>query len=154
MRFSTIASTLATASLASARIVGVATPSTLAPNATFPITLINENYIQAVSEIAAAWGFATPAQAFPYTLGQYGTNSSYLGPKPSTSLENVTLVGTAPGNLESGSNYVFSIAVMTLYGVSHAPVTESWNVTVKIGQEQDDEDVVASRQVGWKQTAS
>lgn len=154
MRFSTIASTLATASLASARIVGVATPSTLTPNATFPITLINENYIQAVSEIAAAWGFATPAQAFPYTLGQSGTSSSYLGPKPSTSLENATLVGTVPGNLESGSEYVFSVAVMTLYGVSHGPVTESWNVTVKIGQEQDDEDIVASRQLGWKQTTA
>ncbi|EAT91564.1 hypothetical protein HBI56_219410 [Parastagonospora nodorum] len=154
MRFSTIASTLATASIASARIVGVATPSTLAPNATFPITLINENYIQAVSEIAAAWGFETPARAFPYTLGQSGTASSYLGPTFSTSLENVTLVGTVPGHLENGSDYVFSVAVMSLYGASHGPITESWNVTVKIGQDQDDEDIVASRQLGWKQTTA
>jgi hypothetical protein len=150
MHFSTLASTLAIFSVTTARIVGVSTPSTLTPNSTFPITLIAENYIQSVSEIAVAWGFAGPSSASAYTLGRF-TNSSYLGPEKSNTLTNVTIEATVPASLEVGKDMVLSVAVFSLYGASGGPITQAWNVTVHVGEGQDQGDVVASRELGWKE---
>lgn len=154
MHFSTIASALATASLATARIVGLSTPATLTPNTTFPITLLSENYIQSVSEIAVAWGFQVPTnanpQGYPYTLGSF-TGSSYLGPNASNTLSNVTIQATVPAALQAGQDMVFGVAVMSLYGASAGPITQGWNVTVHVGEGQDEGEVVSSREVGWKE---
>lgn len=98
MRTSTFLSGLATASFASARLVGLAAPSTLAPSQPFTLTLITENYIQAVADVSVAWGYA-PAPGFPQSLGSF-TNSSYLGPSKSNQLKNVTIETTAPAELE------------------------------------------------------
>lgn len=151
MRFSTVASTLTTFSLASARIVGVSTPSTLTPNSTFTITLLSENYSQSVSEVAVAWGFQVPTNAnpsgYPYTLGRF-TNSSYLGPEKSNTAGNVSIEATVPGSLQIGQDVVFSVAVMSLYGASGGPITQGWNVTVHVGET----DAVSSKEVGWKET--
>jgi hypothetical protein len=81
MRISTLATTLSTLSLTSARIVGIAAPAILTPNTTFTLTLITENYQQAVSDIAVAWGFTLPnagnPTGFPYSLGAF-TGSACL----------------------------------------------------------------------------
>jgi hypothetical protein len=154
MRFSTLASALTTLSLASARIVGLSTPSALTPNSTFTITLLSENYIQSVQEVAVAWGFQVPTsanpQGYPYTLGRY-TNSSYLGPEKSNTQGNVSIEAMVPGALEVGQDVVFSVALMSIYGASGGPITQSWNVTVHVG-EADVANVVSSREVGWKET--
>jgi hypothetical protein len=114
---------------------------------------LTENYIQSVSDVAVAWGFQTPStaypQGYPYTLGSF-TNSSYLGPKQSNTLNNVTVVATVPGSLEVGKYVVFGVAVMSLYGASGGPITQGWNVTVHVGEE-DGEGVVSSKEVGWKE---
>jgi hypothetical protein len=153
MRFSTLAATLLP-TLASARIIGLSTPSILTPSSPFNITLLTENYIQSVSDIAVAWGFQTPTAAYPkgypFTLGSFG-NSSYLGPKNSNTLKNVTIEAVVPEDLVEGQDQVFGVAVMSLYGASGGPLTQGWNVTVKIGGGQESAEVVESREVGWRE---
>jgi hypothetical protein len=159
MRASTLTSTLLTASLASARIIGLSTPASLVPNQPFTITLLTENYIQSVSDVAVAWGYQLPTSAnptgYPYTLGAF-TGSSYLGPDKSNTLSNVTVDATAPEALGGDSwrgDVVFSVAVMSLYGASGTPSTTSWNVTVKVG-ETGVEGEVSSTETGWVENAS
>jgi hypothetical protein len=151
MRFSPALSLLSLP-LASARIIGLAAPSTLTPNTTFSLTLLTENYIQSVADVAVAWGFQTPTAnnptGYPLTLGSF-TNSSYLGPEKSNTLENVTVEATVPAGLEAGKDSVLSVAVMSLYGASGGPITTAWNVTVHIGE--GGEGTVASREVGWRE---
>lgn len=153
MRTSTLLTTLTSSSLASARIIGLAAPATLTPNTSFALTLLTENYIQSVADVAVAWGFQTPTEnnptGFPYTLGSFA-NSAYLGPEKSNTLQNVTIDVTAPATLEKGKDVVLGVAVMSLYGASGGPITQAWNVTVHVGEEASG-DLVASREVGWRE---
>jgi hypothetical protein len=158
MRFSTLAAPLLTSTLASARIIGLSAPSSLTPNGTFTFTLLTENYIQSVADVAVAWGFqrVTPANptGYPYTLGSF-TNSSYLGPTKSNTLTNVTVDAIVPAALGDESwkgDVVFSVAVMSLYGASGGPSTAGWNVTVKVGDGEDG-GVVSSTERGWIENA-
>ncbi|KAJ4309099.1 hypothetical protein N0V94_009083 [Neodidymelliopsis sp. IMI 364377] len=149
MRFSTLATALTTLSAASARIIGIEVPSTLAPNSTFNLTLLTENYIQSVSDISVAWGYAL-APGYPLTLGAF-TQSSYLGPNASNTLENVTVQATVPEDLSSDSwngSLVLNAGVYSLYGASGSPVVTGFNVTVQVGDETSEE-VVRSNSTAW-----
>ena len=143
MRTSTLLSTLATATLASARIVGLAAPRTLAPSQPFTLTLISENYIQSVADISIAWGYS-PAPGFPQTLGAY-TNSSYLGPSKSNQRNNITLETVAPAELDifADKNVTLAASLFSLYGASGSPAVLSFNVTVNVGDETSEELVVS-----------
>jgi hypothetical protein len=160
MRPSIAFTTALLSTAASARIVGLSAPSSLQPNTTFSFDLITENYIQSVSDVAVAWGFQLPTASnptgFPYTLGSF-SNSSYLGANNSNVLGNVSVEAIVPDGLEDAAfmdkDVVFSVAVMSLYGASAGPVTQSWNVTVHIGCETSKENVT-SKGDGWKQSAS
>lgn len=77
MRCQSILSSLALLGAASARIVGITAPSSIAPGSNFTITIITENYIQAVTDLTAAFGLYP--QVYPDTLGNY-LGSTYLGP--------------------------------------------------------------------------
>jgi hypothetical protein len=136
MRFSTVATAMAATSLASARIVGIAAPPTLAPNSTFTLTLVTENYIQTVADVAVAWGFQFPTAAypngFPNTLGSFA-GSAYLGPSKSNTLGNVTVQAVAPvGEAWEGKTAVLSVGLFSLYGASGSTVVGAFNVTVDI----------------------
>ena len=50
-----------------------------------------------------------------------------------------------------GQDQVFGVAVMSLYGASGGPLTQGWNVTVKIGGGQESAGVVESRELGWRE---
>lgn len=142
MRFTSLATTLTTLSAASARIIGIEAPSTLAPNSTFNLTLLTENYIQSVADISVAWGFAL-APGYNLTLGSF-TQSSYLGPDKSNTLENITVQATVPEGLDSDSwngSLVLSAGVYSLYGASGSPVVAGFRVPVKVGSETSEETV-------------
>jgi hypothetical protein len=109
MRLSTILPLIA-ASAASARIIGIAAPSTIAPNSTFSLTLLVENYIQAVADVSVAWGFS-PVPGYPDSLGTLGSGSGYLGPAKSNTRTNVTVAAKTPVSLEVGKQYVLSASV-------------------------------------------
>ena len=132
MRLSTLTTTLATASLATARIIGIQIPSTLSPNASFPLTLLTEGYIQSVADVAVAWGFSA-APGYPYSLGPF-TESAYLGPDKSNTRENITLNANAPAQLQNwmGQDVVLSASLMSLYGASGGPTVTNFNATFKV----------------------
>lgn len=149
MRLASLAAALASLTTSSARIIGIQAPSTLAPNTTFTLTLLTENYIQAVSDISVAWGYSL-APGYPASLGSF-TQSSYLGPDKSNTLENITVEATVPPGLASPSwngSLVLSAGVYSLYGASSGPVVTGFNVSVSVGEETSEE-TVASRGQAW-----
>lgn len=64
--------------LANARITGISVPETIRPGDTINATIISENYIQAVYDVAIAFGYA-PGHGTPESLGLVA-GSIYLGP--------------------------------------------------------------------------
>lgn len=149
MRFASFATALTTLSAASARIIGIEAPSTLAPNSTFNLTLLTENYIQSVADISVAWGYSL-APGYPTTLGAF-TQSSYLGPNKSNTLENITIQATVPAALDSdvyNGSLILSAGVYSLYGASSGPVVTGFNVTVHVGEETSEE-TVKSNGTAW-----
>jgi len=75
---STLVASAALLSLASARIIGIAVPDTIAPGSGFNAIIETENYIQSVYDVAIAFGVA-PGNGFPDSLGTV-MDSFYLGP--------------------------------------------------------------------------
>ncbi|KAF3003183.1 hypothetical protein E8E13_009383 [Curvularia kusanoi] len=150
MRFTTLATSLAAASAASARVVGISAPATLAPNSTFTLTLLTENYIQSVADISVAWGYSL-APGYPTTLGSF-VQSAYLGPNKSNTLQNVTVQATVPAGLANeaykGKELVLNAGVYSLYGASSSATVAGFNVTVEVGEETS-EDVVSSKGTAW-----
>lgn len=139
MRTCTLLTGLSTAALASARLVGIAAPATIAPSQPFELHLLTENYIQSVADVSIAWGFSL-APGYPLTLGSF-TNSSYLGPSLSNQLENVTIDAVAPAGLEqwAGQEVVLAGSLFSLYGASGTPSVTNFNVTVAVGNETSSE---------------
>ncbi|KAL1798920.1 hypothetical protein ACET3X_002957 [Alternaria dauci] len=155
MRFSTLATALTSATLASSRLIGIAAPSTLAPNSTFTLTLLSEGYIQSVADIAVAWGFNV-APGFPGTLGSY-TGSAYLGPEKSNQgQDNVTITATVPAELADedfqGKDILLNAGIYSLYGVSGGTVVTGFNVTVRVGATTGG-DIVQSKGQAWIKNA-
>ncbi|KAL6864279.1 hypothetical protein J3F83DRAFT_716061 [Trichoderma novae-zelandiae] len=116
--------------VASARIVGIAVPETVAPGSTIKATIVTENYIQTVYDVAVAWGFAH-GEGFPQSLGQV-IDSSYLGPNLSNVMGNITQYITIPASAAKGEALV-SASVMSLYGAVYGPTLTNFNVSVTVG---------------------
>jgi hypothetical protein len=153
MRFSTLATALTSATLASSRLIGIAAPSTLAPNSTFTLTLLSEGYIQTVADVAVAWGFSI-APGYPGSLGSF-TDSAYLGPEKSNQgQDNVTIIATVPEGLASdsykGQEILLSAGIYSLYGASGSTTVTGFNVTVKVGEVTGGE-IVQSEEQAWIQ---
>ncbi|KAG9193025.1 hypothetical protein G6011_03060 [Alternaria panax] len=155
MRFSTLATALTSATLASSRLTGIAAPSTLAPNSTFTLTLLSEGYINAVADVAVAWGFDI-APGYPGSLGGF-TGSAYLGPEKSNQgQDNVTITATVPeglaGELYAGMEVLLNAGIYSLYGASGGLTVTGFNVTVKIGEATGGE-IVQSEGQAWIQNS-
>ncbi|KAF2465346.1 secreted protein NIS1 [Lindgomyces ingoldianus] len=135
MRISTLVSTLATIALSSARIIGLAAPSTLKPGDPYAFKLLTENYIQSVYDVSVAWGYS----AAPGHLQSLGSSvgSAYLGSSVSNTLNNITISASAPSDLGSlagdSKKVVLSAAVYSLYGASSMPTIANFNVTINVG---------------------
>ncbi|KAF2196478.1 hypothetical protein GQ43DRAFT_359354, partial [Delitschia confertaspora ATCC 74209] len=122
--------------LISARIASIALPRTLKSNSTTTLHLLTENYIQGVSEISIAIGFA-PSPGYPSSLGRF-ISSAYLGPNKSNTLETILVPVHVPAAEELGTaeDVVGSAALLSLYGAVAAPMVRIFNVTVGIGEEE------------------
>ncbi|KAK3303573.1 uncharacterized protein B0T15DRAFT_279698 [Chaetomium strumarium] len=155
MRFSTLATALTSATLASSRLIGIAAPSTLAPKSTFTLTLLSEGYIQTVADVAVAWGFSL-APGYPGSLGSF-SDSAYLGAEKSNQgQDNVTITATVPeglaGDAYKGQEILLSVGIYSLYGASGGATVTGFNVSVKVGEETGGE-IVQSEGQAWIQNS-
>jgi hypothetical protein len=124
-----LVSTLFLLSSASARIVGVSAPSTVYAYNPFTVSLITENYIQSVYDVAVAFGVA-PGAGYPDSLGNIMA-PEYLGPAKSNTLSPITFTVTLPQGTQNGQ-YTLSASVMSLYGVEYEPVLSPFNTTITV----------------------
>ncbi|KAL6695070.1 hypothetical protein J3F84DRAFT_38231 [Trichoderma pleuroticola] len=124
-----IASLLA---VANARIVGFAVPETIAPGSTVAATVLTENYIQAVYDVAIVFGYAH-GDGWPNSLGSV-LSSSYLGPDESNVTHNITRSITIPAGTPKGDALI-SASLYSLYGAVYGPTITNFNVSVTIGDE-------------------
>jgi hypothetical protein len=133
MRTSTLLTTLSTLALSTARLTGISAPSTISTTTPYTLTLLTENYIQTVADVAVTWGYS-PKPGYAGTIGS-STGSSYLGPSKSNQLNNVEVEVPAPTGLTVGQEYVLGVALFSVYGASGVPTTTLMNVTVTVGEE-------------------
>ncbi|KAK1807357.1 hypothetical protein LTR12_018294 [Friedmanniomyces endolithicus] len=129
MRSTSLLSVLAAATAVSARIGGIAAPESIAAGSDFTITIITENYIQAVLDISAAFGLTT--KVYPDSLGPYLT-SVYLGPTQSNIRTNISVPATVPSSYSVGSTYHLIAAITSLYGAGHSPTTTLFDLAVTV----------------------
>ncbi|KAF2678921.1 hypothetical protein K458DRAFT_271150, partial [Lentithecium fluviatile CBS 122367] len=142
MRTSALLAGLSAVAVSSARLIGISAPSTISTSENFTLTLITENYIQSVADVAVAWGFM-PIPGYYGSLGS-SSGSAYLGPSKSNQLNNVPIEAAAPSALTVGNDYVLGVSLFSLYGASGVPTTTLFNVTVTIGEEMSEETVSSS----------
>ncbi|KAK0876895.1 hypothetical protein LTR87_009244 [Friedmanniomyces endolithicus] len=124
-----VLSVLAAASAVSARIAGIAAPESIAAGSDFSITIITENYIQAVLDLSAAFGLTT--KVYPDSLGPYLT-SVYLGPTQSNIRTNISVPASVPSSYNVGSTYHLIAAITSLYGAGHSPTTTLFDLAVTV----------------------
>ncbi|KAK0817392.1 hypothetical protein LTR75_003131 [Friedmanniomyces endolithicus] len=129
MRSTSLLSVLAAATAVSARIGGIAAPESIAAGSDFTITIITENYIQAVLDISAAFGLTT--KVYPDSLGPYLT-SVYLGPTQSNIRTNISVPASVPSSYNVGSTYHLIAAITSLYGAGHSPTTTLFDLAVTV----------------------
>ncbi|KAG8407597.1 hypothetical protein J3458_020348 [Metarhizium acridum] len=118
--------------LAHARITGISVPETIKPGDTINATIVSENYIQAVYDVAIAFGYA-PGHGTPESLGLVA-GSMYLGPGESNQLHSFTKQFAIPQNAPRGKGLI-TASLMSLYGALHMPTLSNYNVSVTFGDE-------------------
>ena len=74
-----VTSALSLLSVASARIVGIAAPRTVAVDSNVQLIILTENYIQSIQDVAIAFGVQPAKHAVADELGLL-LGSKYLGP--------------------------------------------------------------------------
>ncbi|KAK4494153.1 hypothetical protein PRZ48_014451 [Zasmidium cellare] len=114
-----------------ARIVGFATPETVAPDSTVKLEIIAQNDIQAAQDVAFSFGLSPAANAHPGTLGTL-LSSKFLGPDLSNVVENITHYVHVPATTKKGK-YVLSGAQFSLFGVSTSPTLVNYVANVTVG---------------------
>jgi hypothetical protein len=143
MRFSSISAVAALSLLSSANaiITGITAPSTIAPGQAFTVTLNTADYIQAVYNVAAAFGIAE-GNGYPQSLGTV-IQSDYLGPADSNILTPITFSMSIDPSTPEGPA-VLSAAVFSLYGAVAGPAYDLYNVTVTVGTQRSTTTVTSS----------
>ncbi|KAL9075951.1 MAG: hypothetical protein Q9161_001345 [Pseudevernia consocians] len=116
---------------ASASISGIAVPSTIAPGSSFRVTIITEDFIQSVQDVAIAFGLAPNAAIANSSLGTL-LSSKYLGPDDSNIETNITHIVSIPDGLATGP-IVFTSSLFSLLGADFEPNLQSFSVDVTVG---------------------
>lgn len=119
------------ASTASARIVGIAAPKTVAAGSTVVVDIIAENYIQSIQDVAIAFGIEH-GNAIPGSLGQLLT-SKYLGPDDSNIVGNITAHVQIPATIPKGKAALTAF-LFSLEGAAYEAATETFQLTTIVGK--------------------
>jgi len=148
MRLSTITIALSTfSSLATAIIYGIQAPSSIIAGSPFTITLLTEDYIQSVYDVAVAFGIQPIPLYCPGCLGLFVFASEYLGPPLSNVITpinfNVTVdaeyaqYGTGPSQVHA--------TLYSLMGASLGPVLTTFALNLTVGDTLSSTTVTGSR---------
>ncbi|KAK5989444.1 Necrosis-inducing secreted protein 1 [Cladobotryum mycophilum] len=129
MKF-TLAAFASLLAVAQGRIYGISVPETIRPGDTVDVTIIRQNYIQTVYDVAISIGWA-PGDGYPQSLGRVA-DSFFLGPKESNKVDNLTKKITIPADAPKG-DAIITASLMSLYGAVYGPTLSNYNVTVTFG---------------------
>ncbi|EMD90764.1 hypothetical protein COCC4DRAFT_29978 [Bipolaris maydis ATCC 48331] len=145
MRFSTLATALASISSASAAIYGITAPAVLSPNETFPLTFISNIDQSSALDVAVAYGFS----ALPAYRGALGFNyeTIYLaGPESGYQMgTNYTVNVVAPAAIAGyNGSVVVTASVYQIFGFSGVYRLNSFNVTAEVGDASPNDGVVSN----------
>ncbi|CAE7032341.1 hypothetical protein CFE70_004594 [Pyrenophora teres f. teres 0-1] len=151
MRFTTLATTLAAASQATALLSGLAVPAVIAPGSHFNLTLIAEPRAELHPEVAISYGYS-PSTGYPGALGD-NVKSVFLGPISSNTKHNVTISAKAPSREElipgrpsgpgTDERMYLNIAFFQLSSNKAYPMIKNFNVSILFGEKTSD-NLVAS----------
>ncbi|KAK1908937.1 hypothetical protein P3342_006818 [Pyrenophora teres f. teres] len=143
MRFTTLATTLAAASQATALLSGLAVPAVIAPGSHFNLTLIAEPRAEL---------HPSPSTGYPGALGD-NVKSVFLGPISSNTKHNVTISAKAPSREElipgrpsgpgTDERMYLNIAFFQLSSNKAYPMIKNFNVSILFGEKTSD-NLVAS----------
>ena len=113
-----------------AEIVGIEAPSTIAPGVPFTVTLVTEDFIQSIYDVAVAFGIA-PSPGVPESLGAVFA-SEYLGPALSNVVTPIDFTVQIDSSTPTGS-YLLSASLFSLLGEDAEPSLSTFSVTVAVG---------------------
>ncbi|KAK5719347.1 hypothetical protein LTR15_007870 [Elasticomyces elasticus] len=131
MRGTTVYFFAAAVATASARIAGIAAPSSIVAGSDFTITIITENYIQSVLDVSAAFGFT--GTVFPDSLGSYLTSRCLvIGTAQSNILTNISVSANVPASYAAGSSFHLTAAITSLYGAANLPTITFFDLPVTL----------------------
>ncbi|KXT13838.1 hypothetical protein AC579_6888 [Pseudocercospora musae] len=122
------------AALASARIIGFATPKTIAPDSTIKLLILTENFSQTVYDVAMSFGLSPTNTSYPGSLGDV-LSSKFLGPDFSNIVENITHYVHVPATgFDKGENVTLTAAHFSLIGALRSPIATSYAVNFTVGE--------------------
>ncbi|CAG7565361.1 unnamed protein product [Fusarium equiseti] len=153
MHFSAVLTTLASASIASARIIGMSAPANIKPGAPFDIILKTGKSSEPTQEISVSWGYTSAVNGNEnYELGNYVT-TQYLGPSKSNTKGDIVIKATAPKELAKWKDpeTVLTVAVHQAVGKTATSVVNGYIVGFNIAKQTSARQVISKDGIGWKQ---
>ncbi|RDL34584.1 uncharacterized protein BP5553_07712 [Venustampulla echinocandica] len=123
-----------------ARITGISAPRIIKPGEPFQISVLTQDYIQAVYDVAIVFGIS-PGRAYPNSLGSV-ISSEYLGPSKSNTVDTLNFTVMMDESTTKGKA-ILTASLMSLYGALHSPMLDSFNVTVDLGDATSAETVAS-----------
>lgn len=118
-------------SLSTARIYGIAAPSSVASGSTVKLEILAQDYIQSVEDVAISFGIQSISAAHDQTLGTL-LRSKYLGPDESNIVGNITAYVQIPCEQPHG-NATLTGALFSLIGAYLGGNIEYFTVNVTVG---------------------
>ncbi|KAK5165236.1 uncharacterized protein LTR77_009334 [Saxophila tyrrhenica] len=119
------------AASASARIIAIAAPRTVAAGSTVVLQIIAEDDIQANQDVAISFGLES-GKAIPNSLGQLLT-SKFLGPDMSNIADNFTAHVEIPASMPKGKAALTAF-LFSLDGAAYEPNTETFELITTVGK--------------------
>jgi hypothetical protein len=155
MHFSTIVATLASVSLASARITGFNSPREIKPGDKFDITLITDNATEPVEELSVSWGYAEAGvEDKNYKLGKW-ISTELLGPAKSNTKDNLTIEAVAPMELANNRREnILTVTVHEAEGKTGKSVVKGFRVGFITADRTTESQLISGGGSDWKQDAT
>lgn len=148
MRFATITAALASASLTSAKIIGMTAPAAIKAGEPYQITLKTNG--EPAEEISVTYGYTSARGGNEdYEIGQF-SKTELLG--KSNVNEDFTIDAVAPAELANWTPAtVLTVAVHQTVGKTATSVVNGYIVGFNVANKTSERQVISKDGIGWKQ---